>query len=178
MVPSNSLPEAESPARDVHVYTLSEDLFRKVADLGKDGPYRIAWKNGMDANPVSGGLILVDTGTVDIDLYRASKEGVFLLGKGESLLQRWRDFLDQKLFDDCSPEGFEDFLRWRMRPALERSSDWPGGVFEFFQQILASVLISEALLIAGGNRQKTAQILGISRTTLRNRMRNMEDGKK
>ena len=92
--------------------------------------------------------------------------------------KRWKDFLDQTFSVECSPDGFEDFLRWRMRPVLERSCDWPGGVFNFFQEILASVLISEALLITGGNRQKTAQILGISRTTLRNRMQDKEDKEK
>ena len=178
MVNSSASRNSESDARIVSVYTLSEDLFRMVAELGKSGPYQFQWKTSMEAETVSKGLILVDTGTIEIDLYRTSKEGIFLLGKGEALLQRWKDFLDQTFSVEGSPDGFEDFLRWRMRPVLERSCDWPGGVFNFFQEILASVLISEALLITGGNRQKTAQILGISRTTLRNRMQDKEDKEK
>ena len=178
MTASPPLQDSIADFRVVHVYTLSEELFGKVSELGKVGSYHFQWKTAMEPNFVSKGLILIDTGTVEVNVGGGIKEGLYLLGKGEDLLQKWKDFLDQTFSVECSPEGFEDFLRWRIRPVLERSCDWPGGVFNFFQEILASVLISEALLLTGGNRKKTAQILGISRNTLRNRMQDMDDIKK
>ena len=178
MTDSSAARDSLSNFQVVRVYTLSEELFKNVSELGRVAPYQFHWKTVMEMGAVSKGLILVDTGTMEIDIAGEMKEGLLLFGKGEDLLRRWKDFLDQTFSVECSPEGFEEFLRWRIRPVLERSCEWPGGVFNFFQEILSSVLISEALLLTGGNRQKTAQILGISRNTLRNRMQDKEVIKK
>ncbi|MHB1926047.1 MAG: helix-turn-helix domain-containing protein [Leptospirillum sp.] len=155
----------------VQVLTRSEELFAKIVEMGQVSPYRHFRRTGSEEESVPGGVMLVDTGTMEIIGRKLnSGEGVLVLGKGDALLQQWKKFLDLRMSGECSPEGFEEFLRLRVRQALQRSCTWPGGAYDFFQGILSSVLISEALDLTGGNRQKTAQVLGISRTTLRNRM--------
>ncbi len=155
----------------VQVMTRSEELFAKIVEIGQVSPYRHFRRTGAEEEGVPGGVMLVDTGTMEISSRKLnSGEGVLVLGKGDALLQQWKKFLDLRVSGECSPDGFEEFLRLRVREALQRSCTWPGGAYDFFQGILSSVLISEALDLTGGNRQKTAQVLGISRTTLRNRM--------
>lgn len=132
MTDSSSARDSLSNFQVVHVFTLSEGLFKQVSDLGRVAPYQFHWKTVMDIGVVSKGLILVDTGTMEVDIAGEMKEGLLLFGKGEDLLRRWKDFLDQTFSVECSPEGFEEFLRWRIRPVLERSCEWPGGVFNFF----------------------------------------------
>lgn len=155
----------------VQVLTRSEELFAKIVEIGKVSSYRNFRRTEMDEEIDPGGLMLVDTGTVEVSVrHLSSGEGIFLFGKGESLLHQWKIFLDLRMSGECFPEGFEEFLRIGVRQVLQRSCTWPGGIYDFFQGILSSVLISEALGLTGGNRQKAAQILGISRTTLRNRM--------
>lgn len=155
----------------VQVLTRSEELFSKIVEIGQFSPYRHFRRTGAEEEIDPGGVMLVDTGTMEISSRKLnSGEGVLVLGKGDALLQQWKKFLDLRVSGECSPEGFEEFLRLRVREALQRSCTWPGGAYDFFQGILSSVLVSEALDLTGGNRQKTAQVLGISRTTLRNRM--------
>lgn len=166
-------PRRSSASSDeiVQVLTRSEELFAKIVEIGQVSPYRHFRRTGAEEEIEPGGVMLVDTGTMEVSSRKFnSGEGILVLGKGETLLQQWKNFLDLRTAGECSPEGLEEFLRLRVRQALQRSCTWPGGAYDFFQGILSSVLISEALDLTGGNRQKTAQILGISRTTLRNRM--------
>lgn len=162
----------------VQVLTRSEELFARIVEIGQVSPYRHFRRTGAEEETDPGGVLLVDTGTMEVSSRNLdSGEGILILGKGETLLQQWKKFLDLRISGECSPEGFEEFLRLRVRQALQRSCTWPGGAYDFFQGILSSVLISEALDLTGGNRQKSAQILGISRTTLRNRMQEKSESK-
>ena len=141
-------PRRSSASSDeiVQVLTRSEELFAKIVEIGQVSPYRHFRRTGAEEEIEPGGVMLVDTGTMEVSSRKFnSGEGILVLGKGETLLQQWKNFLDLRTAGECSPEGLEEFLRLRVRQALQRSCTWPGGAYDFFQGILSSVLISEAL---------------------------------
>ena len=115
-------------------------------------------------------ILLVDFGTATAPLLESlTLGGIVVAGKGASLLEAWEKYLFSRVSVAVPLLDFENFLRDKVRSSLTRC-EWPGGAYAFFQGILENVLISEALRMTDGNRQKTARLLGISRTTLRNRM--------
>lgn len=166
---------AEPPKR-VRVLTRSRSLFDAIALVPDSSDFQLVMDNnalGMPQNQVRDFVVMVDLEYFSVPSWKELYEGAILVvGKGEALLSAWRRFLEGRP-DASLPDALERSLREKVRETLSR---WQGagGAYAFFQGILEEALISEALRITGGNRQKTAKLLGISRTTLRNRLKETE----
>lgn len=159
---------------EVRVLTRSDELFQSVIKASAGFPFRFVRDDGMTQESSgffgSPGIILVDLGSAPAPEWEClSLGGIIVTGKGGSLLEAWEKYLLVKTPSMGPSSNLEDFLREKVRTILTRC-EWPGGVYSFFQGIVENVLISEALRLTEGNRQKAARLLGISRTTLRNRM--------
>lgn len=62
------------------------------------------------------------------------------------------------------PEGSDEAVRQWIRRSLASGAE--GNLFDALTDRFASTLINEALMLTGGNRSRTARLLGISRPTL------------
>lgn len=172
----SGLSEEGPPANmeEVRILTRSEDLFQSVVRLGSGFPFRFVQDDGIILESYYShtmpAIFLLDLGTVPVPVFDSlSLGGIVVIGKGSSLLESWEKYLLGRISATASSLDLEEFLRDKVRSTLTRC-EWPGGAYAFFQGIVETVLISEALRMTNGNRQKTARLLGISRTTLRNRM--------
>lgn len=172
----SGLSEEGPPANmeEVRILTRSEDLFQSVVRLGSGFPFRFVQDDGIVLESYYShtmpAIFLLDLGTVPVPVFDSlSLGGIVVIGKGSSLLESWEKYLLGRISATASSLDLEEFLRDKVRSTLTRC-EWPGGAYAFFQGIVETVLISEALRMTNGNRQKTARLLGISRTTLRNRM--------
>ncbi len=173
---NSEVPGQENPEdlEEVRVLTRSDELFQSAVHLAEGFPFRFVRDEGELFEPthLSGlpVILLVDFGTATAPLLESlTLGGIVVAGKGASLLEAWEKYLLSRASAAVPLLDFENFLRDKVRSSLTRC-EWPGGAYAFFQGILENVLISEALRMTDGNRQKTARLLGISRTTLRNRM--------
>jgi DNA-binding protein Fis len=157
----------------VRVLTKSRLLFDAIALLPDLSDILLVMDNnalGMPQDQARDYVVMVDLEHFSVPSWKELNEGTILVvGKGEGLLNAWRRFLEGRP-DASLPDALERSFREKIRETLSR---WQGagGAYAFFQGILEEALISEALRITGGNRQKTAKLLGISRTTLRNRLK-------
>ncbi|MHB1286030.1 MAG: helix-turn-helix domain-containing protein [Leptospirales bacterium] len=159
---------------EVWVLTRSDELFQSVVNAADGFPFRFVREDGMTLESICSfgrsGIILVDLGSAPALVWEnLTLGGIIVTGKGGSLLESWEKYLLVKIPSPVPSANLEDFLREKVRSILTRC-EWPGGVYSFIQGIVENVLISEALRLTEGNRQKAARLLGISRTTLRNRM--------
>jgi DNA-binding NtrC family response regulator len=65
---------------------------------------------------------------------------------------------------DADNDAPAEAIRQWLRRALV--SEGTENVFDTYMELFASLLISEALSLAGGNRSRAAKLLGLSRPTL------------
>ncbi|MHB1606995.1 MAG: helix-turn-helix domain-containing protein [Leptospirales bacterium] len=168
------IPVDQDNRDEVRILTRSEDLFQSAVRLGTGFPFRFVQSEGVPFEPNCSSslpaIILLDLGTVPVPVLDSlTLGGIVVIGKGSSLLESWEKYLLKRISASVPSLDLEEFLRDKVRSTLTRC-EWPGGAYDFFQGIVETVLISEALRMTDGNRQKTARLLGISRTTLRNRM--------
>ncbi len=161
------------PPKCGRVLTRSRILFKSIGAITDGTGIHLVLDNKGLGIPLEGFkdfVVLVDLDSFPLPDRKDLNDGsILIVGKGDGLLNAWNGFLEDRpkvLF----PDGLEGFLREKVRETLGRCH-WSGGAYAFFQGIVEEVLISEALRITGGNRQKTARLLGISRTTLRNRLK-------
>lgn len=161
------------PPKCGRVLTRSRLLFESIGAITDRTDIHLVLDNnglGISQNAGREFVVMVDLESFPLPEWKELNEGTILIvGKGDGLVNAWKRFLEDRP-KTSMPDGLEGSLREKVRETLSRCQ-WPGGAYAFFQGIVEEVLISEALRITGGNRQKTARLLGISRTTLRNRLK-------
>jgi nitrogen regulation protein NR(I) len=70
----------------------------------------------------------------------------------------------EKVTRQSDPQAVEDVIRRWMRTSM--TSENAKDIFEKIMDHFASILVSEALTLTGGNRSRAARLLGLSRPTL------------
>jgi DNA-binding NtrC family response regulator len=83
----------------------------------------------------------------------------------EDITQAISGRIPGKSFDSKSSD--EGIRQWVRKGLLSMSDE---NIFDSFTDHFASILISEALNITGGNRSETAKLLGVSRPTLHSKI--------
>jgi nitrogen regulation protein NR(I) len=72
--------------------------------------------------------------------------------------------------DSAQSEGADAIAQWARKQMLSQDSEAGGNVFEACMDRFASLLITEALNLTGGNRSSAAKLLGLSRPTLHSKI--------
>ena len=170
-------PEAESIRRGI-VFTrnpdLGESLRSKVAHWPLDLSVHANWE---DWKTLSGEcrLILVDRATMPpVEISDASFR-IILSGEGPDLLHALEEcfFMRDSL---VAAVGIDQLLYAKFRQYLQSVSTLkdPESAYPFFCSLLDRILIPGILEVTAGNQHRASQILGISRTTFRNKMKEIQ----
>ncbi len=124
-------------------------------------------------------LLVMDLDSLSERDRRGIRHPLILSGDATELPHKLHLFLDRLRWEDGRGEAFDHLIRRKVRDFMVRSSGRgaPGGlgIFAFFRSMMEEILVSEALAISRGNQVKGARLLGISRTTLREKLKQNED---
>ena len=168
-----------SPIRSGIVYTRNPELGEQIRHKVLHWPMEISvmgnWE-GLKELPADCRLILVDRSTMPPIEITDSCLRVILSGESDELLQALEEFLF--LRDPLvSAVGIEPLLHAKCRQYLMAISTLkdPVSAYPFFCSLLDRILIPNVLEITGGNQHKASRILGMSRTTFRNKMKSIQN---
>lgn len=150
---------------------LGEEIRRRVLHWPLEVSVTETW-DGWKNLPIDCRLILVDRSTMPPVEITDSCFRVILSGESLELLQALDEFLF--LRDPLvSAVGIEPLLYAKCRQYLQAISTLkdPESAYPFFCSLLDRMLIPCVLEITGGNQHKASRILGMSRTTFRNKLK-------
>ncbi|MDA8060147.1 MAG: helix-turn-helix domain-containing protein [Leptospirillum sp.] len=123
-------------------------------------------------------LLVMDLDSLSERDRRGIRHPLILSGEASELPHKLHLFLDRLRWEDGRGEAFDHLVRRKVRDFMVRSSGRgaPGGlgIFAFFRSMMEEILVSEAMAISRGNQVRGAKLLGISRTTLREKLRQSE----
>ena len=124
-------------------------------------------------------LLVMDLDSLSERDRRGIRHPLILSGDAAELPHKLHLFLDRLRWSDGRGDAFDHLIRRKVRDFMVRSSGRgaPGGmgIFAFFRSMMEEILVSEAMAISRGNQVKGAKLLGISRTTLREKLQRMEE---
>jgi len=124
-------------------------------------------------------LLVMDLNSLSERDRRGIRHPLILSGEASELPHKLHLFLDRLRWEDGRGEAFDHLIRRKVREFMVRSSGRgaPGGlgIFAFFRSMMEEILVSEAMAISRGNQVRGAKLLGISRTTLREKLKQCED---
>ena len=155
---------------------LAERIRRAVLHWPLEIEVRDCW-NGWETLPSGALFILFDRSSVDpVDPPDTSLR-LILSGSGDELVNALESFLFlQEPFSVAV--GIEHLLHAKCCQYLSAVGSLrdTGSAYAFFVGLLDRLLLPGALEVAQGNQHRASKILGISRTTFRNKMKMLERG--
>ena len=154
--------------------SLAERIRRTVLHWPLEIEVRDRW-NGWDDVPSGVRFILFDRASVgSVDLPDKSLR-LILSGSGDELVCALESFLFLREPFSVAV-GIEHLLHAKCRQYLSAVSSLrdQDSAYAFFVSLLDRLLLPGALEVAQGNQHRASKILGISRTTFRNKMKMLE----
>ena len=155
---------------------LADRIRRAVLHWPLEIEVRECW-SGWDALPPGARFILFDRTSVGpVDLPDSSLR-LILSGSGDELVAALESFLFLREPFSVAV-GVEHLLHAKCRQYLSAVSSLrdTGSAYAFFVGLLDRLLLPGALEVAQGNQHRASKILGISRTTFRNKMKSLDQG--
>ncbi len=155
---------------------LVERIRRAVLHWPLEIEVRECWTGWRDV-PSGARFILFDRGSVGpVELPDTSLR-LILSGSGDELVTALESFLFLREPFSVAM-GIEHLLHAKCRQYLSAVSSLrdTGSAYAFFISLLDRLLLPGALDVAQGNQHRASKILGISRTTFRNKMKMLEQG--
>ncbi len=175
--------EEPEPIREGLLFTKDSTLPSRIQRSVLHWPLSISsrdfWTNWTDVPPACR-LLLFDQDTLPPVELSDSRFRIILSGTGEGLVRALEEFLFLRE-PLCSAVGIEMLLHSKCRQYLKLVANLKDSdpAYAFFSDLLDRMLIPSALDVTDGNQHRASQILGISRTTFRNKMKSItekEDG--
>ncbi len=119
-------------------------------------------------------LLVMDLDSLSERDRRGIRHPLILSGEARDLPHKLHLFLDRLRWEDGRGEAFDNLVRRKVREFMVRSrlrgAAGGVGIFAFFKDLIEEILVSESMALSKGNQVHAAKLLGISRTTLREKL--------